>query len=224
MIQTDDFLDSCGVEIQHGSCLSAANDLASLVAGGSSELVLQKHIESHLFLLSQQYSHCHHVSPNFSFGGKLVADFMCLDWPSNWPHWVAVELESPSKKVMTKSGRRSADLEHALQQIRDWRDFVKKNLDFVTRQRSKGGLGLDHSEPNMLGRVYIGRRISDPANAIKWRTLRDQIADSDRIYVYSWDGFVERANQRAQLFDSIANRITIDLGDGKPITFTPIKY
>jgi Domain of unknown function (DUF4263) len=223
MNQTEDFIDSFGVEISHGSCLSAAKKLAALVAANDSEMSLQKHIEEHPFLISQQFTHCHHVAPNFSFGGKLVADFMCLDWPSGWPHWVAVEIEAPSKSVMTKNGRRSSLLEHALQQIRDWREFVKNNLDFVNKPRAKNGLGLEHAEPNMSGHVYIGRRFTDAKSSAKWRTLRNQIADSEGINVYSWDGFVEHALMRAKFFDSVANGITIRIGDREPITMIPRK-
>lgn len=217
-----DFIESSSVQTNHAEFAAAAGCLRSLVESHAEEIVIQKHLESHLYLVSQQFAHCHHVAPNFSFGGKLFADFLCLDWPSSWPHWIALEIEAPRKRIMTKTGRRTAALEHALQQVRDWREFIKNNLDFVNRPLAKGGLGLEHAEPNMMGYVFIGRRPEDPNEIDRLNVLRRQIADSDNIYVFTWDGIVERAEERARLFRGIDRGIIIDLGDGNPISLRPI--
>ncbi|MGB3503178.1 MAG: Shedu anti-phage system protein SduA domain-containing protein [Mesorhizobium sp.] len=143
--------------------------------------------------------------------------------PSKWPHWVAVELEAPTKQIFTKMGRRTAALEHALQQIRDWREFVRNNLDFVNRSPDKSGLGLEYADSDMIGHVYIGRRPHSDSDLDKLNTLRRQIEKADRIRVYTWDGFVEWAEKRAGFFGSMAGGMRIDLGKGEVIELRPTK-
>jgi hypothetical protein len=192
------FIDSCVVRVDHAEFPAAAKRLRELVEAGAKEPELQKHLERNLYLVSQQFAHCHHVAPHFLFGRHFCADFMCLDYPSHWPHWIAVEIESPSKKLVTQAGRRTAELEHALQQIRDWREFVKNNLDFVNKPKEKDGLGLEFAEPTMTGYVFIGRRSQKAEEIEKLNIIRNQIRDADNIHIHTWDHFVERAEQRAQ--------------------------
>lgn len=192
------FIENCVVRIDYDAFPAAASRLRELVESSAAEPELQKHLQKHPYLVSQQFAHCHHVAPQFSFGGRLYADFLCLDYPSRWPHWSAVEIEAPNRKLITRSGRRSAQLEHALQQIRDWREFVKNNLDFVNKPKERNGLGLEYAEPTMMGCVFIGRRSRDSSEIEKLNVIRDQIKDADNISVYTWDHFVERSEDRAQ--------------------------
>jgi hypothetical protein len=213
-----DFISSLTVEIPHGQCVNAVEELRNLVRIGAKETELQKHLEKFPFILSQQFSHCNHLVSQFNLGGKYQADFLCLNMPSRNYHWCGIEIESSTKAVITNNLRRSSVLEHALQQIRDWRDYLNANNDFAQRAKSKSGLGLEYSVYNIPGMVIIGRRIHDESILASWNNLRSQIQANDNIKVMSWDGIIDHAMNRAMLFDSIANNgINVDLGDGNKI-------
>jgi hypothetical protein len=219
-----DFIDSLVVEIPHGQCVNAVEDLLKLVTREAKEAELQKHLEKFPFILSQQFSHCHHTVSQFNLGGKYQADFLCLNMPSKNYHWCGVEIESSSKLVITKSLRRSSVLEHALQQIRDWRDYLNTNIDFAQKEKAQNGLGLIYSAKNIPGMVIIGRRIENKKISDAWNILRSQIQLNDNIQVLSWDGIIEHAKSRAQLFDNIySNGTSVNLGDGKTFNLNPTK-
>jgi hypothetical protein len=110
---------------------------------------------------------------------------------------MAIELEAPFKKVITRSGRKSADLEHALQQIRDWRSWVTENLSYARAPRGRNGLGLKDINPRFFGYVVIGRRKDFSA---AFDSMRGQILRDEHIQIRSWDGIVDWARKRAVMF------------------------
>jgi hypothetical protein len=195
-VKLPDFIEAHAVKINHEAFGSALNELEAMINRGSTEGELQRHLEAHPYILSQQFSHCHHVFPKFALGVQYETDFMCLDIPSSGKEWVAVEIEAPEKKVITKKGRRTADLEHAIQQIRDWRTWITDNLNYARQSKERNGLGLEEIVPRFFGYVIIGRRKdqNDKFNEIRRQLLREEL-----ITVRSWDGIIEYARKRAQI-------------------------
>ena len=120
-----------------------------------------------------------------------------MEIPSSGEEWWGIELESAGKNVITKSGRKSAHLEHALQQIRDWRAWVTNNLSYARGAKEKNGLGLRNIQPRFYGYVIIGRRRDYSA---AFNSLRSQVFRDELIEVRSWDGIIERARKRAIVF------------------------
>lgn len=192
-----DYIEEHTVKIDKQGFESATNKLESLINDDVSENTLQKHIENHPYILSQQFSHCHHVFPKVALGNQYETDFICLDIPSSGKEWIGVELEIPGKNVITKSGRKTADLEHAIQQIRDWRSWVTENLDYARKDKAKNGLGLSDIIPRFSGFVIIGRRKEFTS---KFNELRKQIFRDELIEIRSWDGIIEWAYKRAKVF------------------------
>src|SRR5256885_280294 len=84
-----------------------------------------------------------------------------------------------------KDGRRTAVLEHAVQQVRDWRRWLTDNIDYARRPRDRSGLGLEDIHPRTVAYVIIGRRqyFSDEFNALRQQIFRDEF-----IHIKSWDG------------------------------------
>jgi Domain of unknown function (DUF4263) len=203
-----DYINQHAVSLNHNGFLGATETLAELIAQSRDERPLQSFLEQHPYVLSQQLSHCHHVFPLVKFGASYVADFFCLDIPSSGYEWVAIEIESPGKKVVTKSGRKSADLEHALQQVRDWRKWISDNIDYARRPRENNGLGLAEIQPRFMAWVIIGRRANynEAFNSLRQQVFRDEL-----IQIRSWDGILERAVQRAHIFSGGGPGIEIKL-------------
>lgn len=192
-----DYIHEHAVVFDHERFRTAVEDLASLIEADAPESTLQSHLESHPYILSVQFAHCHHVFPKVRLGNQYEVDFFCLDIPSSGYEWWGVELETPQKNVITKTGRKSAGLEHAQQQIRDWRSWTMENLSYARRARERNGLGLQDIQPRFYGYVVIGRRsnYTDAFNAIRSQVLRDE-----QIEIRSWDGIISWARERAAVY------------------------
>lgn len=92
-------------------------------------------------------------SPLYSevkLGSEYEIDFAFFDSGSNGPEWHLVEIESPTLSFFTKSGRPSANLTHAIQQVRDWQSWIHNNLSYARR--------LMPSIEYPLGCIFAGRR------------------------------------------------------------------
>jgi len=201
-----DFIENHSVQIDHAGFKAAVDELEDLVEKDASENELQKHIEIYPFILSQQFAHCHHVFPKIALGNQYETDFMCLDIPSSGKEWIGVELESPHKKVITKAGRRTADLEHSIQQVRDWRSWLTDNLSYARQSKEQNGLGLVDITPRFFGYVIIGRRTNFSR---KFNELRRQLLRDELITVRSWDGIIEWARKRSKVFSGLSDALKI---------------
>jgi hypothetical protein len=192
-----DFIESHAVSSDPKDFFEAAQELGRLLDRNGTELELQSLLQKHPRILSEQFPHCHHVFPRVALGERFEADFLCLDIPSSGKEWIAIEIEDPKKKLITKSGRRTAVLEHAIQQVRDWRQWLTNNIDYARRPRDRSGLGLEDIHPRSVAYVIIGRRqfFTDNFNSLRQQIFRDEL-----IQVRSWDGVAEWALKRATVF------------------------
>jgi len=194
-----EFIENHAVVLDHKLFPTVVNELERLVDAGVPESKLQAHLKAYPYILSQQFSHCHHIFPKVRLGSKYEPDFLCLDIPSSGDEWLGVELEPTRIKIVTKSGRKSAKLEHALQQVRDWRSWIGENLSYARNERSTNGLGLRNIQSRFTGYVIIGRR-ADYTHG--FNSLRTQVFRDELIHIRSWDGIIEWARKRATFWSS----------------------
>jgi hypothetical protein len=80
--------------------------------------------------------HSNYIISEFPFGSKFRADFViAFSYSGNWVIHV-IELEAPSDKVITKSGRPTKAFNSAISQIGDWKEFIERNPAFVRQDLS----------------------------------------------------------------------------------------
>lgn len=135
-----------------------------------------------------------------SFGGKYFPDFLVGMRDSLGPTWMLVELESPTTELLRKDGEPRRELNHAVQQIRDYRRWLRDNHDYFRR-----GSGCWGIEAGCTGTVVIGRREmrGDRLGADRVRDFRNE-----KIDVMSYDRLVERYQGQCEWIDDEARRIT----------------
>ncbi len=111
--------------------------------------------------------------------GGGIPDFILCEWSSIGPQWIIVELESPRKSPVTRSGV-SAICNHAAEQINRYKTYLRDNALFL---RDNGWPGI-HGECE--GVIVIGRR-SDPNRSKHWQRLEEfrrqhiEVASYDRL-------------------------------------------
>ena len=129
-------------------------------------------------------------------GAEFVPDFLLATATSAGFRWIAIELESPTVKALTKAGLPARKLADALGQIRDWRTWLTDNVAYARQER-----GLKDIDGSCEAVVVVGRRSSlHPRQIKKYRAL-----STNGLNVMSYD----------RLHDSIRNSSksgTIDNG------------
>ena len=111
-------------------------------------------------------------------GAEFVPDFLLATGTSVGFSWIAIELESPTAKALTKAGLPARKLAEALGQVRDWRTWLTDNVGYARRER-----GLNDIEGGCEAVILIGRRSSlNPRQIKKYRAL-----SRDCITVMSYD-------------------------------------
>jgi hypothetical protein len=115
-------------------------------------------------------------------GGIYIPDFLTCDRDSLGYQWNLVELESPRLRPTTTTGAVSATTHHAVQQIRDYRRWLRDNIAFERDQ------GWHQITGDCDGCVVIGRRYD--RTPIEDERLADFRAD--RILVHSYDWVLEK--------------------------------
>lgn len=118
------------------------------------------------------------VIPQKRLGAEHVTDFLVLGISSLGPEWLAVELEAPRHEILTKKGRLRNPVQHAVDQIQDWREWLTANVAYAQNQHHL--VGLTNRVP---GLVIIGR--AEPA--AEREPARNRLAEQDQIQIHSWD-------------------------------------
>lgn len=144
-------------------------DFEAVLGDASDERPIQRHLASFPVLLGPL------VPPGGTYwcldrpklGAEYVPDFLLATITSVGFRWLAIELESPMAKALTKRGLPARKLAEALGQVRDWRVWLSENVSYARDER-----GLKDINGNCDAIVIIGRRSTlDPRRIKKYRAL-----------------------------------------------------
>ncbi|SRR6266851_2999721 len=154
----------------------------------------------HEFLASHSYffnglMRLYGVSPLYTkikLGSNYEVDFAWLDSGSFGPEWNLVEIESPTRRLFTDGGQQSQWLTHAIQQVRDWHQWV---VDFKS--------SAEAIMPKILypmGHVFIGRR-SELTPEIQAKLSRISYENRPFVRLHTLDHFIGCARSVMNLVD-----------------------
>ncbi len=133
------------------------------------------------------------VIPKAKLGAEHVTDFLVAGRTSRGMEWLAVELESPKAKLFTLKGEESAQLQHAIGQIADWREWLAGNSAYAER-RPPNGLGFVGIRAALPGLVIMGRQTALPQSVVggeRQRARRFAISTERHIEVRTFDGLID---------------------------------
>ncbi len=170
----------------------ALNSMAARLDRSRDERPLQRLFEEHPNLLTSLVGggHGRWCRPKPSLAGQYEPDFLLGERSSVGHEWYAVELERPRAGALTKEGLLSRQLNTALRQVRQWRAWAGKNVQWLEDQ---GYLDIDGDFAGYY--IVIGRRQT-------WNKEMKAIyreLSSDRIWVMSYDRVLALAIEEAQL-------------------------
>ena len=187
--------------------ISAENtdSLEALLNRNPREEEIQVFLEEHPEFLIQTLGggHGRFQLNKVSFGGQHVADFLTAEASSIGIEWYLIEIESPSLPLEKGDGSFRAELNHAIDQIKDWRSWIMNNQDVSRKPRGEGGLGLVGIDSRARGLVIGGRRHS---YSHRFNEFRRQLISDQRIAVHSYDWLVDTARMNQ------SGRLTFEIG------------
>lgn len=171
--------------------VDAIRELEDLLEGGESkEGPFQDLVERHPQLLASLVvgNWGTYIIPQQRLGAEHVTDFLVLGVNSLGPQWLAVELEAPRHELLTQKGALRSEVQHAVNQIQDWRDWLTANVSYA-----QGALHLHGLTNSVPGLVIIGR---DEPRASR-QPARSRVAEQQDIQIHSWDWVLRQAKKLA---------------------------
>ena len=155
------------------------DDYIAVLDSNPKEEVLQQFLMKNPVLLWPTQKR---VWPKVRFGDK-VSDFVFQDANDDY---LLVELENPSKRLFLLNGDTSSWLNHAQNQITDWKRYIEDNLKAVQAE-----LGLEGISPNPKSLIVMDR-----SSAVSEKGRRKLVAmrsENPRQSIMTYDDVLENA-------------------------------
>ena len=169
-----------------------AASLKALLETNPDEGPMQRYFEDNPKYLVQVITYgrgCCQLSKK-RLGAEYVTDFLIPERSSIGIEWHAVEIESPRSKEHWVDGNPAKPLNVAIGQIRDWRQWLRDNLDYARRPKEQNGLGLVGIDDRVQGHIIIGRRHEYPD---RFNNFRRDMGDRESIIIHSYDWLIDIA-------------------------------
>lgn len=132
---------------------------------------LQQYLEQHKNILIAAFGQpewvYNLVLPKFKFGSDYISDFVVFTGQS-YSYWIKlIELEPSTSPIFTKQGDYAQRLNHAIKQVDEWSDWIKRNepyfRDCLQKELQKKypsfNETLDYTRKFIVSsKIVIGRR------------------------------------------------------------------
>ena len=170
--------------------------LEEVLVSNPDESAMQRFLENNQKFLIQALGggHGRYQIAKPQLGSEFVPDFLLAEMDSIGMHWSAVELESPRISGHRRDGLQTSKLTHAIGQIRDWKGWIRNNIDYARRPSEQNGLGLIGIDDRVPGLILIGRRDEYPE---RFNEFRRQMLDREGIAIHSYDWLADVARRQS---------------------------
>ncbi len=156
----------------------------NLLRGDYPEQIYHDFIKEHAGLFfSYSKDSVFTVVSKLKLASELETDFVVVkDGYSNGTIYEFIEIEKPSSKLFTNRGIPASDFNMALQQVRDWKSFLRKEKKYFNKYLPTTSDFVIHDN-NIKFTIIIGRRDLTPLQMEK----RQDIAYENNIEIRSFD-------------------------------------
>lgn len=183
----------------------------------SKEEILQQYLEQHKKILIAAFGQpewvYNFVLPKFKFGSDYISDFVVFTGQS-YSYWIKlIELEPSTSQVFTKQGDYAQRLNHAIKQVDEWSDWIKRNEPYfrdclqkaLQKEYPSFSETLDYTRRFIVSsKTVIGRRATLSVDDNKRRA---QEYEKSNLDIITYDRLVD-----------IEQKITQTEKEGKPFS------
>ena len=160
----------------------------------SKEEILQQYLEHHKKILIAAFGQpewvYNFVLPKFKFGSDYISDFVVFTGQS-YSYWIKlIELEPSTSQVFTKQGDYAQRLNHAIKQVDEWSDWIKRNEPYfrdclqkaLQKEYPSFSETLDYTRRFIVSsKIVIGRRATLSVDDNKRRAQEYEKSNLDII-------------------------------------------
>lgn len=183
----------------------------------SKEEILQQYLEQHKKILIAAFGQpewvYNFVLPKFKFGSDYISDFVVFTGQS-YSYWIKlIELEPSTSQVFTKQGDYAQRLNHAIKQVDEWSDWIKRNEPYfrdclqkaLQKEYPSFSETLDYTRRFIVSsKIVIGRRATLSVDDNKRRA---QEYEKSNLDIITYDRLID-----------IEQKITQTEKEGKPFS------
>ncbi len=169
------------------------NEWNRLLSENAKEEVYHSFLSKHAgFFLARLFDDESIVISKLRLGSDFIVDFVkTYDRLSAGIQYEFIEIETPGTPPYTKRGNPSARLMAAVQQIDNWRDWIKENRNEFHKIFPFYNRGIIPSE-RLTFTVIIGTR----KNSHQWLERRNHFSDEHSIHIRSFEFFTDNLKRR----------------------------
>ncbi|MBP9727523.1 MAG: DUF4263 domain-containing protein [Gammaproteobacteria bacterium] len=161
----------------------------------NSEVELLAVLKQNSFLFHSLYERKFGIQPNFAevaFGSKYRCDFCWLNDNSDGPEWILIEVERPNVRLFNQIGDPTAELNHAIEQVKSWDRYFQQHP--AEKNRVFGAVSRFRFV------LVAGRRGEwNSKHAAKWRSFHNS---NSNIEIHSTDVFYDALEHYSKYKDS----------------------
>lgn len=137
------------------------------------------------------------VLSEIRLGSEFVVDFVLpQDRRSEGTMWHLYEIELPGTPPFKNNGDKSARLSHALDQIEQWKSWIKRRCRMIQNLFPCNRWLIDVS---FEYHIVIGTR----ENSAKWLERRNELSREYNVHIRSFDSFSESLSSSALFWSDI---------------------
>lgn len=165
---------------------AAVTEFRQLLDSKAREPKLQAFLEGHSYFFNRMLDPYipRPIYSKVKLGHDWEVDFAWLYHDSFGPEWRFIEIENADTKLFTKGGNPTKELTHAVQQTRDWCDWVHHNLHYARSFLPAINYPLCY--------IFLGRR-DELTGSNSERLKRFRYDHRKELEVHTLDWFVESA-------------------------------
>lgn len=171
---------------------SVIEEWCSLLKDERKEHDYHAFIKEHSGLLLVDGVNSYLAISKLKLGSRLETDFAIpYEKHSAGLYWELVEIKTPYASPYNANGNPSAKLTEAIQQVQDWKEWLKDNRREACKLFQSNGV-RSCREPNFSFTIVIGNR----ENSEKYLSKRNYLARSLGIEIRSFDYLTARLKKR----------------------------
>ena len=186
------------VSASHEAKLRVLKNIFAIVEklkNGAGETEIQNLLKSVPHTIGGRYrlGHGTYAFPEIAFPAEYRADWLVASGHSGGLVWDLIELEDPQKLPFKNDGHYAESTRKGINQIKDWRNYIQSNLDYVTKRKLSHGLGLHDLRPKSRGVVIVGRNevYNSHVAKDKYDEHRKRTREDDFIDIVSYESFLQ---------------------------------
>lgn len=156
------------------------------------EEIYQLFISNYSGFFFGNITECYFTISKLRLGADYITDFIySIDEHSNGLLYHFVEIETPHNPPFTKNGNPSSRLTNAIQQIMNWKNWIRNNRNEM-RKLLPASSHRVFRNPNIKFSIIIGNR----ENSHKWIERRNDISEELNISIRSFNYLTDLLKKR----------------------------